>query len=73
LALALCHIQIAEAKERSARSLADPPVSATLLKTKQRPASHLKTTWLTQQVKCWARPVGSDGASWRLRHRPLVA
>jgi crossover junction endodeoxyribonuclease RuvC len=44
LALALCHIQIAEAKERSARSLADPPVSATLLKTKQRPASHLKTT-----------------------------
>jgi crossover junction endodeoxyribonuclease RuvC len=44
LALALCHIQIAEAKEHSARSLADPPVSATLLKTKQRPALHPKTT-----------------------------
>jgi crossover junction endodeoxyribonuclease RuvC len=44
LALALCHIQIAEAKERIASSYAGPAASAILLKTKRRPVSNSKTT-----------------------------
>ena len=44
LALALCHIQIAEAKERITASYASVPHSAILLKTKRRPVSNSKTT-----------------------------
>jgi crossover junction endodeoxyribonuclease RuvC len=44
LALALCHIQIAEAKERITGSFASASTSAILLKTKRRPASYSKTT-----------------------------
>ena len=44
LALALCHIQIAEAKERTASCYAGPAASAILLKTKRRAASYPKTT-----------------------------
>ena len=44
LALALCHIQIAEAKERIANCYGGPAASAILLKTKRRPASYPKTT-----------------------------
>ena len=44
LALALCHIQIAEAQERIANCYGGPAASAILLKTKRRPASYPKTT-----------------------------
>ena len=44
LALALCHIQIAEAKERITGSFASASASAILLKTKRRPASYPKAT-----------------------------
>jgi hypothetical protein len=44
LALALCHIQSAEAKERLTGSFASASASAILLKTKRRPASHPKAT-----------------------------
>ncbi len=44
LALALCHIQIAEAKERIENCYGGPAASAILLKTKRRPASYSKTT-----------------------------
>jgi crossover junction endodeoxyribonuclease RuvC len=44
LALALCHIQIVEAKERITGSLASASASAILLKTKRRSTSYPKTT-----------------------------
>jgi len=44
LALALCHIQIAEAKERLTGNFASASASAILLKTKRRSASYPKTT-----------------------------
>jgi crossover junction endodeoxyribonuclease RuvC len=44
LALALCHIQIAESKERIANCYGGPAASAILLKTKRRPVSYSKTT-----------------------------
>jgi crossover junction endodeoxyribonuclease RuvC len=44
LALALCHIQIAEAKERITGSLASASASAILLKTTRRSTSYPKTT-----------------------------
>jgi crossover junction endodeoxyribonuclease RuvC len=44
LALALCHIQIAEAKERITGSFASASASAILLKTKRRSTSYPKTT-----------------------------
>ena len=44
LALALCHIQIAESKERIANCYGGPAASAILLKTKRRPTSYPKTT-----------------------------
>ena len=44
LALALCHIQIAEAKERITESFASASASAILLKTKRRSTSYPKTT-----------------------------
>jgi crossover junction endodeoxyribonuclease RuvC len=44
LALALCHIQIAESKERIANCYGGPAASAILLKTKRRQPSYSKTT-----------------------------
>jgi crossover junction endodeoxyribonuclease RuvC len=44
LALALCHIQIAESKERIANCYGGPTASAILLKTKRRQNSYPKTT-----------------------------
>jgi len=44
LALALCHIQIAEAKERITESFASASASAILLKTKRRSTSYPKAT-----------------------------
>jgi hypothetical protein len=44
LALALCHIQIAEAKERIASCYGGPAASAILLKTKRRSTSYPKAT-----------------------------
>jgi len=44
LALALCHIQIAEAKERITGSFANASASAILLKTKRRSTSYPKAT-----------------------------
>jgi crossover junction endodeoxyribonuclease RuvC len=44
LALALCHIQIAEAKGRITESFAGASASAILLKTKRRSTSYPKTT-----------------------------
>jgi crossover junction endodeoxyribonuclease RuvC len=44
LALALCHIQIAESKERVANCYGGPAASAILLKTKRRPGKYPKTT-----------------------------
>jgi crossover junction endodeoxyribonuclease RuvC len=44
LALALCHIQIAESKERIANCYGGPAASAILLKTKRRQNSYPKTT-----------------------------
>jgi crossover junction endodeoxyribonuclease RuvC len=44
LALALCHIQIAEARERLTGGFASASAPAILLKTKRRPASYPKTT-----------------------------
>jgi hypothetical protein len=44
LALALCHIQIAEARQRITGSFASASASAILLKTKRRSTSYPKTT-----------------------------
>jgi crossover junction endodeoxyribonuclease RuvC len=44
LALALCHIQIAESKERIANCYGGPAASTILLKTKRRQPSYSKTT-----------------------------